>query len=380
MSLGLFPVVFLLGALQGLILALYLFFSRNDERQAKYFLGSLILVLSYDMFETALSAQQISLFTTDLFAYSLLFTLGPSLYLTIKTSINPQRIARRTIFLLYLPALADFLLSSFIFALRFKQTFRHDLSLETFIAINGAHLISTRLLMVVAFWVYFAFAVKEFRRFEKGDTQAESPATEAEREIIKKWLRSFLTVCFFIALVWTLTIYGVIFFDRERVLYFYYPLELLLAFLIYWIGFTAYHRIKVIYLNEQKNTRQYFSKLSGEEVEAAIAALAKAMNDDKLYLDPELTAQKLAAHIRHAPKTISAILNQHLETNFNEYVNQFRIEEAKRMLSDSQKADEKIISIAFDSGFNSLATFQRVFKNLTGATPKQFQTESRKKI
>jgi hypothetical protein len=76
----LFSVVFLLGAIQGLILALYLFFSRNDRRQAKYFLGALILALSYDMFETALSAQRIRLFTTDLFAYSLWFTLGPSLY------------------------------------------------------------------------------------------------------------------------------------------------------------------------------------------------------------------------------------------------------------------------------------------------------------
>lgn len=79
MALDLFSIVFFLGAIQGLILALYLFFSRSDKRQAKYFLGVLILVLSYDMFETALFAQRIRLFTTDLFAFSLLFTLGPSL-------------------------------------------------------------------------------------------------------------------------------------------------------------------------------------------------------------------------------------------------------------------------------------------------------------
>ena len=138
-------IVFLLGGIQGLILAFYLFFSRNDKRQAKYFLGSLILVLSYDLFETALSAQRIRLFTTDFFAFSLFFTLGPSLYLTIRTSIDPARIPRRKILLCYLPALVDFLISAFIFALRFKQVFNHNLSIETFVAINSTHLISTRI-------------------------------------------------------------------------------------------------------------------------------------------------------------------------------------------------------------------------------------------
>jgi AraC-like DNA-binding protein len=379
MTLDIFSVVFLLGAIQGLILALYLFFSRNDKRQAKYFLGSLILALSYDMFETALSAQRIRLFTTDLFAYSLWFTLGPSLYLAIRTSINPDHIPRRTVFLHYLPALADFVVSAFIFALRFKEFFGHNLSLETFIAINRTHLISTRLLMVVVFWIYFLFAAGEYRNFERSVADAGSRPSEGERGIIKKWLRSFLYVCFFIAIVWTATIFGVVFFERERVLYFYYPLELLLAFLVYWIGFTSYHRIKIIYLNEQKNTRQYFNKLSSAEIEDVVAALTKAMTVEKIYLDPELTLPKLSAHLNLPPKTISAILNQHLQIGFNDYVNSFRVEEVKRRLSDSQNDNSTILAVAFDSGFNSLATFQRVFKNSTGLTPKQFLAQSRQK-
>lgn len=115
------------------------------------------------MFETALSAQRVRLFTTDIFAYSLVFTIGPSLYLTIKASVNSDGIARRTVFLHYLPAIADFLVGSFIFALRFRQISPHDSSLDVFTAINGAHLIATQLLMVVVFRAYFDFAVREFR-------------------------------------------------------------------------------------------------------------------------------------------------------------------------------------------------------------------------
>jgi AraC-like DNA-binding protein len=375
MSPDLFSILFFLGAIQGLILALYLLFSRTDKRQAKYFLGALILVLSYDMFETALSAQRIRLFTTDLFAFSLLFTLGSSLYLATRTSINPARVPRRTIFLHYLPALVDFVISAFIFALRFKP-FNQLLSIDTFIAINSTHLISTRLLMVVLFWIYFVLAYREFRKFEQN---ANTDWQTAEREIIRKWLRSFLYACFVIAIVWAVTIFGVMFFDRQRVLYFYYPLELLLAILIYWIGFTGYHRIKVVYLNEQKNTKQYFSTLSPQEIDDAIAALSREMSVSKVYLDPELTLAKLAARVNLPSKTISAILNQHLEIGFNEYVNGFRVQEAKRRLSNPESERLTVLAIAFDSGFNSLATFQRVFKNLTGVTPRQFSAQNREK-
>jgi AraC-like DNA-binding protein len=374
MTLDQLYIVFLVGGIQGLILSLYLFFSRGDRRQAKYFLGSLILVLSYDLFETAWSAQRIRLFTTDLFAFSLFFTLGASLYLFIRTSINPHGVSRRMIFLCYLPALIDFVVSASIFALRFQPR----LPIPTFVAINRTHLISTRILMVILFWVFFAFAFKEFQRFTRNQTEPGWQISTPEREIVEKWLRSFLYVCFFIAAVWTVTIFGVMFFDRERVLFYYYPLELLLAFLVYWIGFTGYHRIKVVYLTEQKNTRQYLSKLSPREVEDAVAAITRAMTHDQLYLDPELTLAKLAAHLSLPAKTISAILNQHLDVGFNEYVNGFRVEEVKQRLADPQNHGSTILSIALNSGFNSLATFQRVFKNLTGITPKQFLEQQRR--
>ena len=140
--------------------------------------------------------------------------------------------------------------------------------------------------MVIVFWIFYRFAFKEFQRFARKRAEMNWQTSEGEREIIEKWLRAILYVCFFIAIVWTITIFGVMLFDRERVLFYYYPLELLLAVLIYWIGFTGYHRIKVVYLNERKNTPQYFSKLSTGEVEDAVAALSTAMRGDRLYLDP----------------------------------------------------------------------------------------------
>jgi AraC-like DNA-binding protein len=100
------------------------------------------------------------------------------------------------------------------------------------------------------------------------------------------------------------------------------------------------------------------------------------MTVDKVYLDAELTLTKLAAHLDLPPKTVSAVLNQHLKVGFNEYVNRFRVEEVKQRLLNPPKGNLTVLAVAFDSGFNSLATFQRVFKNLTGITPTQFLTQN----
>lgn len=373
MTVDFFTIIFLLGAAQGLILALYLFFARKDKRQARYFLAFLILVLAYDLFETALAAQRIRIITTAIFTYSHLFTLGASLYLYIKSSLDFEKISRRRILLSYSPALIDFAVSLIIFILGFVQ----NVSNETYFSIYETHLISSRLVMVAVFWVYFGFAVREFQRFVQKNSEAKPENAENEGEIAKKWLKSFLFVCFVIALVWTITILGVIFFDRQQVLFYYYPLEILLAFLVYWIGFAGYHRIKVVYLSEQKNSRIYFNKLSADEISEAAELLANAMIVEKIYLDSELTLAKLAGQLDLPPKTISVVLNQHLKIGFNEYINKFRVEEVKRKLAESKNSNLTITAVAFDAGFNSLATFQRVFKNMTGLTPKQFSVQSR---
>src|SRR6185369_9680090 len=134
---------------------------------------------------------------------------------------------------------------------------------------------------------------------------------------------------------------------------------------------TGYHRIKIVYLNEQKNSLIYFGKISDEEILKVTMQLSAAMMQDKIYLDPELSISKLAAHLGYPSKTISSVLNQHLKIGFNEYVNGFRVEEVKRRLLEPESKNLTILAIALDSGFNSLPTFQRTFKGLTGLTPKQ---------
>ncbi|HSC37817.1 MAG TPA: helix-turn-helix domain-containing protein, partial [Chitinophagaceae bacterium] len=107
-------------------------------------------------------------------------------------------------------------------------------------------------------------------------------------------------------------------------------------------------------------------------VKEAIAALKKAMETDKLYLNPSLNLDLASRHTALAPKIISAVLNQHLHKSFNEFVNEYRVLAVKEKLLKEENRQLTIAGLAYECGFNSLPTFQRAFKTVTGLTPKEF--------
>lgn len=96
------------------------------------------------------------------------------------------------------------------------------------------------------------------------------------------------------------------------------------------------------------------------------------MNLHKAYEDPELSLASLARELKTNPALISRTINQGFEQNFNDFVNQFRINAVKEMLENGEHKRQTLLGIAFDCGFNSKATFNRAFKKATGQSPKEW--------
>ncbi len=94
----------------------------------------------------------------------------------------------------------------------------------------------------------------------------------------------------------------------------------------------------------------------------------------ELFRNDELRLSDLARETGYASNTISMVLNIHQQENFYQFINRYRIEAAKRALSDSQRSSESILEIAFNSGFRSKSTFNTVFRDLTGNTPSQYRS------
>lgn len=113
------------------------------------------------------------------------------------------------------------------------------------------------------------------------------------------------------------------------------------------------------------------SQVQGLNINALLGRLEYLMNVERIYTDMELTLAVLAGHLLVTPHQVSEILNDHLHKNFNSYINQFRIRDAKHLLKE--RPDVSVLQIAFDVGFNSKASFNANFQKLTGMTPSEFR-------
>ncbi len=103
-----------------------------------------------------------------------------------------------------------------------------------------------------------------------------------------------------------------------------------------------------------------------------ILSLLKYMNENKPFLIPEITLSTLASELEVTPEYLSGIINNKLGKNFFDFINHYRIEEFKTRSLAAENKKFTLLSIAYDCGFNSKATFNRVFKNVTGITPGEY--------
>ena len=115
------------------------------------------------------------------------------------------------------------------------------------------------------------------------------------------------------------------------------------------------------------------SALGDDQAQRIAEKLQFAIQQEKVYLDPELTLYKLAAHIGVPNQYLSQTLSQSLQTTFFDYINQARIEAAKPLLQDTENT---VLSIAMDVGFNARSSFYKAFKQYTGLTPSEFRKQN----
>ncbi|KTF16065.1 helix-turn-helix domain-containing protein [Pseudoalteromonas sp. H105] len=111
--------------------------------------------------------------------------------------------------------------------------------------------------------------------------------------------------------------------------------------------------------------------LSDEKMQVIAAKLEHVMAEDKLFLQDGLSLNKLSEATCETENHISETLSQYLKTNFFQFVNRFRVEEAKLALRDKNKL---IITIALEVGFNSKSTFNTAFKKIVGQSPSAYRT------
>jgi AraC-like DNA-binding protein len=119
---------------------------------------------------------------------------------------------------------------------------------------------------------------------------------------------------------------------------------------------------------------KYFnSRLSESDKNDILAALNLFLkSQEKPYLNPKLSLEYVSNKLNILPKQLSQVINEKTGSNFNQFINIFRVEESKIILGSSQFNKLTIDAISEKSGFKSKSTFYEAFKTHTGMTPKQF--------
>ena len=187
-----------------------------------------------------------------------------------------------------------------------------------------------------------------------------------QHSMVVRWLSTLLIATSLLTIVWVATTaMSYLLPGHDGSLY--YILELSIVCFLYWIGIIGYHRINLL---KDGNTMPLVDEFN--EMSRQFHTLCEAMETEKLYLDPDLNQQKVSVHVGIKVKTISIVLNKVYRSNFNDFVNSYRVKEVQRRLDDQSHRNLTISAIAFESGFNSNATFQRAFKNKTGVSPTEY--------
>ena len=189
----------------------------------------------------------------------------------------------------------------------------------------------------------------------------------------RKWLKTFLTIFIVFQAIWFLYLIPYVIPSLNGKLMSmvdWYPVYIPITILIYIAGIRGYIQVQQeVQKEKRENAAVTFTPELANEI---IASLQVAMQKDKLYLDPALNLSTVSAHISIPTKTISAVLNQHLGKSFNEFVNEYRVNEIKSRLLQPDSQKFTIAGLAYECGFNSQPTFQRAFKSVTGKTPTDF--------
>jgi AraC-like DNA-binding protein len=131
-----------------------------------------------------------------------------------------------------------------------------------------------------------------------------------------------------------------------------------------------YHTIQDT-IEKEKQRRSYIDYLETDRVQSELHNL---MSREKLFLDEDITLPQLAEKLGITTHQLSQLLNDRLNKNFNTFVNEYRVEMAKELLTED--TERTVLSVAYDVGFKSKSSFNAVFLKYTGTTPTQYRKKT----
>lgn len=340
-SLDTWTIIFLIAAVQGLFLALMLFLRSTKINSI---LAGLVLAFSLCLLYYVAFWTRYEVLLPDFIAAAqgLTFLFGPLTFLYIKSD-------KKTVQFNLWHFLPFALYLAFFFSRELVPvTIRKEVVVSV-VLLQNAHLVFYS--GMILFWLKNQHSLKNGALKEYNWKKKVGAAFSA-------YTCSFLT---YYILVWT---------DLLKIEY-DYAISLTSSFFIYFIGYHGYRNPEVLKIQEQAKYEK--SALPESASRSILATLKMHMATHKPYLDSSLKLQQLSEQLSISSHHISQVINELENQNFSDFINEYRINDAKRILSDPAFGSKKLIHIAYDTGFNNKASFYNAFKKHAGISPSDYR-------
>jgi AraC-like DNA-binding protein len=364
----LFSFINLAGAIHAVIQAIILWFVNKGNRRANKIMAAFLLALAIGMANGFFNILHVynKWPALSVLVGSVILAYGPLFYLYVKAIVNSKVRGRPTLVIHGIPFFMG--AASYAAFLLIRQAGWTRSGLPAFFVQSPWLFIAV--LALAQTMIYTLLVVGLLREYSG---HIKNSFSTIDR-INLGWLRYRLTVY---VVIWTaaLATTAVIGFKSRAITLSSQAVFFLVALNTFAIGYRAMLQPEIFFgLSDEKRTRRYeHSNLTAENAALYKRRLLEIMESENLFLDEEITLLKLAQRLEIPASHLSQVINEHLGRNYFEFINRYRVEEAKRRLARAESSQDKLITVALDCGFNSVATFNRVFKELTGRTPSAYR-------
>ena len=333
-----------LGAFNGLILGVYFIFFKSRKHLSDYFLGALLLALSIRIGKSVAYFFDYNLPKIYLqIGLTACFFIGPFLYFFIKSELSqiknlPKSWIWQLLFWFFIIVLVGAIYPY-----------------ESFPPLWGKYVIP---FIYLQWGLYIAFSVFLLIPLLKKMFQKEN------LKPFEKWI---LTICGGVLILFASYVWAYLGSTKGS----YITGSVFFSVILYLVVFTLLYRKKTNDLSSFSTQKYVNKKLNYEEAQVIIDKLKRVMTEKELFKNPNLKINDLAKEINVYGHQLSQLLNDNIHKNFTLFVNEYRINEACKILS--QKTNLSIDAIGDEVGFNSKSTFFSTFKKIKGLTPGVYQ-------
>jgi AraC-like DNA-binding protein len=370
MSVNIIQIVNGFGTVHCIILALVIVIPKRGNRKANLFLAILLFFFSLGMANSIYIQSGLYLIFPHFIGVfcPLIFTYGPLLYLYVKAHTESHFTFKIKYLLHFIPYLVlmligkPFYLANREFLIQTVENSVRNFPIESYLY---------PLLSIIQTSIYIGLVLITLKRHNKTIKKSFSNISR----INFSWMYQFLIEFAIIWLLVALLTVGVLL----KVIPGYLKVDIIyfcVSILVFKMGYHGLFQPEIFGMDSVEVVKKYKkSTLTHQNAEKYSALLTDFMQNKKTFEEPELTMQQLAGQLSIPSYHLSQVINEKFQQNFFGFINSYRVTEAKQALMDPIKKTETILNIAFDSGFNSIATFNRIFKSVTGISPSKFRKQ-----